>query len=309
MDQWELLIIGAGAAGLTAGIYGARSGLKTLILEGKAAGGMVSLAPWVENYPGFPEGIAGSDLTEKMLSQCRKFGAEIRECEDLTDLAFKAEMKIVKTESSEYSARAVIIASGSRHRVLGVIGEEAFRGKGVSYCATCDGFFFKGKKVVVVGGGNTAAMSALYLSNLASEIYLVHRREQLRAEEVYVKELAKKGVKFLFNTEVKAIRGSSKVEKVLLFDTKAGEKREIEADGVFILIGEEPNSTFAKEAGVKVDEHGYILVDSLQRTNVPGVYAAGDVTQCPVKQIGTAVGQAMVAAADAFGYIKKPYYY
>ncbi len=308
MEQWELIIIGAGAAGLTAGIYGARSGLKTLILDEGAAGGMVSLSPWIENYPGFPEGIAGSDLAEKMLRQCRSFGVEIREYEGALELGLEEGRISIKTENAEYSAKAIIIASGSCHKTLGATGEEAFRGKGVSYCATCDGFFFKGQRVVIVGGGNTAAMSALYLADLASETWVVHRRERLRAEEAYVKELGEKGVKFLFNTELKEIRGSSKVESVLLFNNKTSEKKELATDGVFILIGEVPNSGFAEKARVRIDKAGYIVVDSLQRTNVSGVYAAGDVTMCPVKQIGTAVGQAILAASEAFAYIRRPYY-
>jgi len=309
MEKWELLVIGAGAAGLTAGLYGVRSGLKTLILDENLSGGMVSTSPWIENYPGFPEGITGSELAERILSQCKKFGAEIRELENVVKLNLKNGKKDVKTTRSEYSAEAVIIASGSRHRTLGVLGEEEFKGRGVSYCAICDGAFFREKRVLVVGGGNTAVMSALHLASLASEVYVAHRRDQLRAEEAYVKNLTKKGVRFLWNTEVSEIHGSSKVKGVTLFDNKAGEKSVMAVDGVFIFIGETPNSEFARKAGVKTDEKGYILVDSLQRTNIPGVYAAGDVTACPIKQIGVAVGHAIIAATDAFVYIRRPYYY
>jgi thioredoxin reductase (NADPH) len=309
MERWELVIIGAGAAGLTAGIYGARSGLKTLVLEEQLPGGMTATSPWIENYPGFPEGITGTDLAEKMLGQCRMFGVEVRDVEGVIEMDLDGEKKIVKTAGSEYEAEAVIIASGSRHKTLGVPGEEEFRGKGVSYCAVCDGFFFKEKKVLVVGGGNNAATSALYLDNLGSEVYLAHRRDLLRAEEAYMKELAARKVRFLWNTEVTEVRGDMTVKSVVLFDNRTEKTEEMKVDGVFILVGESPNSDFAKKAGVKVDEQGYILVDSLQRTNILGVYAAGDVTSCPVKQIGTAVGQAIIAATEAFGYIKKPYYY
>ena len=180
---------------------------------------------------------------------------------------------------------------------------------GVSYCAVCDGAFFKGRKVIVVGGGNSAAVSAVYLSNLASNVKLVHRRDQLRAEAALVKDLLNHEVEILWNTEVKEIKGDGKVESVTLINNKTGAISELEVDGVFIQIGEEPNSQIAKEAGVKVDENGYIIVDGRQRTNLGGVYAAGDVTTCPVKQIGTAVGQAIIAATEAFGYIKRPYYY
>jgi len=309
MEEWELIIIGAGAAGLTAGMYGGRSGLKTLVLEEKLPGGMISITPWVENYPGFPGGITGADLTKNILSQCRRFGAQIRELESVLELSLDDGTRVVRTTRSEYSAEALIIASGSRHKTLGVPGEKEYQGRGVSYCALCDGAFFKGKKVLVVGGGNTAVMSALYLSNIASEVCLAHRREQLRADAVYVDELARRGVEFLWNTEVREIRGNLSVESVVLFDNKKGDTRQMSVDGVFIFIGEIPNSEFAKKAGIRVDRYGYIQVDSLQRTNICGVYAAGDVTTCPVKQIGTAVGQAIVAATDAFAHIKRPYYY
>lgn len=308
MEDWELIIIGAGPAGLTAGIYAARSGLGTLILEENVPGGLAATAPLIENYPGFPEGIIGTDLTDRMLSQCRRFGAGVRGSEGVTELVLSGGKKIVKTENSEYESEALIVASGSKHRTLGVPGETEFHGKGVSYCAVCDGFFFRGKRVLVVGGGNCAAMSALYLGNLASEIYLAHRRDRLRAEEAYVRELRAREIKFLWNREVKEIRGETTVRSVVLFDKKAGKNEEIPVDGVFVLVGKTPNSGFARTAGVEVDREGYILVDAFQRTNVPGIYAAGDVTACPVKQIGTALGQAIIAATEAFGYVKQPYY-
>lgn len=309
MEHWDLIIIGAGPAGLTAGIYGARSGLKTLVLEEKSPGGMTATSPWIENYPGFPEGVSGTELTEKMLEQCRRFGAEIHDFEGVAELHVDKDRKIVRTDRSEYEPKALIITSGSKHKTLGVPGEEEFQGRGVSYCAICDGFFFKGKRVLVVGGGNCAAMSALFLGNLASEVYLAHRRDQLRAEEAYVKELKKRGVRFLWNTEVREVRGDKTVESVILYENKKGETKEMSVDGVFIFVGEAPNSDFAVKAGVKADEKGYIIVDLSQQTNIPGVYAAGDVTSCPVKQIGTAVGQATIAATEAFGYVKQPYYY
>lgn len=309
MERWDVIIIGAGAAGLTAGIYSSRSGLRTLIVEAKVPGGMVALSPWIENYPGFPDGISGSELVERMLKQCRRFGAELHELERVIQLILKDEERIVKTENSEYSAEAVIIASGSRHKTLGVPGEAELQGKGVSYCAVCDGAFFKDGRVLVVGGGNTAAVSALYLSNIASKVYLAHRRSQLRAENAYMRDLIERGVKILWNSELKEIKGESKVESVVILNNQTGEEMELKVDGVFINVGEVPNSGFASEAGVKVDGGGYILTDNLQRTNIPGVYAAGDVTACPIKQIGTAVGQAIIAATDAFGYIKRPYYF
>jgi len=309
MEKWELIIIGAGPAGLTAGIYGARSGLETLILEEKIPGGLVAEAPLIENYPGFPEGIAGRDLVKRMVEQCERFGVKIRDLAGVRCLDLSDDLKVVETDQTKYSADAIIIASGCHHRTLDVPGEKEFRGLGVSYCALCDGAFFKGRRVLVVGGGNSAALSAIYLSGIASEVFLAHRRERLRAEEIYLRDLRRKGVKILWNTEVREIRGKGKVEGVLLFNNRSGEFMEMDVDGVFIQVGEVPNSKFAMEAGVKVDEKGYIIVDMLQRTNIDGIYAAGDVTNCPIKQIGTAVGQGIIAATEAYGYIKRPYYY
>lgn len=305
MDEWDLIVVGAGPAGLTAGIYSARNGLKTLILDEKQAGGALTTIPWIENYPGYPEGISGESLASKMASQCRKFGAEIHEFERVEEIRLEGHEKIVKTSLAEYATKAIIIATGSRHKRLNVPGEREFEGRGVSYCALCDGPLFKGLRVLVIGGGNTAATSALYLANLASKVYLAHRRDQLRAEEIYAREMVEKGIEVLLNTEVKYIKGNLRVKGVTLFNNKTNEERNLNIDGVFICVGEEPNSEIAKKAGVKLDEGGYVIVDSLQRTNIQGVYAAGDVTINQVKQIGTAIGQAIVAAAEAFKYIKK----
>jgi thioredoxin reductase (NADPH) len=308
MESWDLIIIGAGAAGLAAGIYGARSGLKTLILEEKMVGGTTADAPLVENYPGF-QSISGSELAQKMASHCKSTGVEIRQFESVTSLDLKSEKKIAKTNRSVYEAKAVVIASGSRYREIGVSGEKEFRGKGVSYCGICDGPFFKGKRVLVVGGGNSAVITALYIADLASEVKVAHRRDRFRAEEALAKALeAKKNVEILWNSEVKEIRGEKLVNKVILFNSKTGETRELPIDGVFVQVGEDPNSQLAKEAGIEVDEDGYIKVDMFQRTNITGVYAAGDVTNHPVKQVGTAVGQGITAALEAYVFIRRPYY-
>jgi len=308
MENWELIIIGAGPAGLAAGIYGARSGLKTLILEGKMAGGTAADAPLIENYPGF-QSINGMELAQKMAAHCRSTGVIIREFESVIGLDLKGEKKIVKTSRAVYEANAVIIASGSHYRELNVPGEKEFRGRGVSYCGICDGPLFKGKRVLVVGGGNSAVMTALYLAGLASEVKIAHRRSEFRAEEALVKDLvAKKNIEILWNTELKEIQGEKLVAKVILFNNQNGETREMAIDGVFIQVGEDPNSQLAREAGVEVDEDGYIKIDIFQRTNVSGVYAAGDVTNHPVKQVGAAVGQGITAALEAYGFIKRPYY-
>jgi thioredoxin reductase (NADPH) len=309
MESWDLIIIGAGASGLAAGIYGARSGLKTLILEEKIVGGTTIDAPLVENYPGFTS-ITGTDLAEKMTSHCRNAGVSIHEFENVVSLNLQGDQKIVKTNRSEYEAKAVIIASGSHYREVGVPGEKEFRGRGVSYCGICDGPLFKGRRVLVIGGGNSAVITTLYLADQASEVKIAHRRDAFRAEDALAKELeAKKNVKILWNTEVKEIKGEKLVNTVAFFNNKTGETGELSVDGVFVQVGEAPNSQLAKESGVEVDEDGYVKIDIFQRTNIRGVYAAGDVTNHPVKQIGTAVGQGITAALEAYGYIRRPYYH
>jgi len=308
MENWDLIIIGAGAAGLAAGIYGARSGLKTMIIEEKMAGGTTSDAPTVENYPGFSQ-IGGAELAEKMVLHCRKTGVAIHELETVTSLDIEGDRKIVKTTRTAYEANALIIATGAHYREIGVAGEKEFRGRGVSYCGVCDGPLFKGKRVLVVGGGNSAAITTLYLSGIVAEVMVAHRRNAFRAEEALVKDIAsKKNVQVFWNTEVREIKGEKLVSKVVLFDNKAGETKELAVDAVFVQVGEAPNSQLAKGSGVEVDEHGYIKIDIFQRTSVPGVYAAGDVTNHPVKQVGTAVGQGITAALEAYGYIRRPYY-
>ncbi len=308
MEQWDVIIIGAGTAGLAAGIYAARSGLKTLIIDERMAGGTAADAPSVENYPGFSQ-ISGAELAEKMVMHCRKTGAAIRELEAVTGLELKGEKKIVHTASSTYEANALIIASGSHYREIGVKGEQELRGRGVSYCGVCDGPFFRNKRVLVIGGGNSALTTALYLSGIAAEVIVVHRRDAFRAEETLVKDVAsRKNIKVLLSTEIREIKGEKTVNKVLLSSGKAGETKELAVDGVFVQVGEAPNSQVAREAGVDVDVHGYIKIDLFQRTNVAGVYAAGDVTDHPVKQVGTAVGQGITAALEAYSYIRQPYY-
>jgi len=308
MENWDVIIIGAGAAGLSAGIYAARSGLKTLIIEEKIAGGTTADAPTVENYPSFAQ-ISGSELAEKMTTHCRKTGVTINEIETVTAMDLKGEKKIVKTNRAEHEAKAVIIATGAHYSEIGVPGEKEFRGKGVSYCGVCDGPFFKGKRVLVVGGGNSAAITTLYLSGLAAEVIVVHRKETFRAEEAYVKDIAsKRNVQVFWNTEIREIKGEKVVTKVILFNNKTGEMKEVSVDAVFVQTGEAPNSQTAREAGLEVDEKGYVKIDIFQRTNMPGVYAAGDVTNHPVKQVGTAVGQGITAALEAYAYIRRPYY-
>ncbi len=308
METWDLIIIGAGAAGLAAGIYGARSGLKTLIIDEKLAGGTTADAPIVENYPGFPV-VTGAELADKKVMHAKKTGTTIHELEAVISLDLKGEKKIVRTSRTEYEAPSIIIASGAHYREANVKGEKEFRGRGVSYCGVCDGPFFKGKRVLVIGGGNSACITTLYLSGLAAQVFVVHRKDAFRAENALVKDLESKGnVKVLWNMEVKEIKGEKVVTGATLSDIKTGETQELAVDGVFVQIGESPNSQIAQESGVEVEAGGSIKIDMHQRTNIPGVFAAGDVTNYPVRQIGTAVGQGITAALEAYSYIRRPYY-
>jgi len=308
MDDLELVIIGAGAAGLAAGIYSVRSGLKTLVLEEKLAGGTAADAPVVENYPGFPS-VTGTELAQKMVTHGKSAGVTMNELEAVVSLDLKNEKKRVQTQKAVYRTDAVIVASGSHYRQLGVPGEKEFRGRGVSYCGICDGPFFRGKNVLVVGGGNSAAMTTLYLAGIAANTKIVHRREAFRCEEALTQSLKNaKNVEILWNTEIKEIQGDKVVQKVLLLDKKTEETRELAVAGVFVQVGEDPNSQVAKNAGIKTDQDDYIIVDGQQKTNIQGVYAAGDVTNNPIKQVGTAVGQGITAALEAYAFIRRPYY-
>ncbi len=307
MESWDLIIIGGGAAGLSAGIYGIRSGLKTLVLDDKIAGGTTNDAPKVENYPGFAQ-IGGMDLAKRIVDHASRAGVKIAEFESVTGLNLDSDPKTVKTTKTEYETRTVIIATGSHYRQLGIPGENEFRGRGVSYCGICDGPLFRGKNVLVVGGGNSALITTLYLSDLVSHLMIAHRRDKFRAEEAYVDDLKKKNIEILLNVEIREIKGDKLVNKAVIFNNKTAETRELNVDGVFVQIGEDPNSQLTKDTGIDVDECGYIKTDFLQHTNVLGVYAAGDVTNHPVKQIGTAVGQGITAALEAYAFIKRPYY-
>lgn len=308
MEDWDLIIVGAGPAGLTAGIYAGRAGLRVLVLEEKMVGGQVANTPLIENYPGF-ESVAGIKLVEMMAEHCRNSGATINEVENVNSVRVERENFLVKTDKVSYVSKSVILATGAHHRLLNVPGEEEFQGRGVSYCALCDGAFFKGKQVMVVGGGNSAATSARYLANIAANVKLVHRRDKLRAEKAYTEVLENMKVEFLWNSEVLEIKGNGVVQNVILKNNKTGKVIEVNVDGIFIQVGEVPNTQIAKSAGIKLDEKGYIIVDINQESNIQGIFAAGDVINRPVKQIGTAVGEGIIAATEAFGYVKKPYYY
>ena len=300
MKQKDLIIIGAGPAGLSAGIHAGYFGVKALIFEENIPGGLAAEIPLLENYPGFKDGITGGSLIGKMVEQCNKYRGEIHQFEKVVKLDFRGKEKIVKTDKSEYMIDAVIIASGRMPRTLGVSGEDEFRGKGVSYCAVCDGAFFKGKKVIVIGEKSPAAEIAVYFSNLASKVTLICLRPRIEAEKILIERLVGKKAEILNNVEVKKLKGDVKIKSVVLSDKNTGEIKEIETDGVFFQLEEIPNSQLAEKAGIEINEKGSIIVDEKGRTNINGVYAVGDVTNHPVKQIVTAVAQAAVAVNDIF---------
>ncbi len=299
----ELIIVGGGPAGLSAGIYGARRGLKTLILEKAVAGGLAGEAPLVENYPGL-DAIRGMELVEKLKAHAAKY-VELREFEPVKDIEVGKDF-LVRTEKGEYPTRALILATGTTHRKLGVKGENEFFGKGVSYCATCDGFLFKGKKVAVVGGGNSAAMEAIYLDSVGCDVTLIHRRDKLRAEDYLRRNLEGK-IDIRLNSVVEEITGNNFVKRVRIHNTKENTKKDLEVAGVFVSIGDDPNSEIAAKIGISLDEEGYIITDKTQRTNIPRIYAAGDVTG-GVKQIVVACSKGAVAALSAFEDFRNPYW-
>ncbi|WXG40461.1 MAG: thioredoxin-disulfide reductase [Candidatus Freyarchaeum deiterrae] len=303
----QLLICGAGPAGLSAAIYAGRFGLDTVVLEEKVSGGQAAMAANVENYPGFTS-IRGMELMDVMRKQAEQSGSEIRDLVPVKKIEREGEKFKIVSQTDTYIVDAVIIATGREHTKLGVPGEERLTGRGVSYCATCDGPLFKGKRVLVVGGGNTACSEALYLSEIAGKVHMAHRRDDLRAEAYYKRVLQDREVHIHWNTEVKEIEGDKIVKRIRLFNNKTGEEILLDVDAVFIAVGYEPMSEIAREAGVEVDNEGYIIVDREQKTNVEGIFAAGDVTGGGVFQIAKAVGEGTTAAINAYLYIRGGWY-
>jgi thioredoxin reductase (NADPH) len=300
MADYDVIIVGAGPSGMTAGIYAARRNLKTLVL-GESLGGQMSLAHIVQNWPG-TEAIKGAELAEKMKKHAEDSGCEVI-LEKVCSMDLKGDVKKVSTSSKEYTSKVVIIATGSHYRRLEVEGEEKFLGKGVSYCATCDGPLFKGKKVAVVGGSNCAITMAIYLSDIASEIYLIHRKDQLRAEEANQEQLMKTPTKIIWNSVIEKIEGDQTVKSIIVKNVNTGETRKIDIDGIFIEVGEIPTTTLVKQAGIEVDEKNYIKVNEKFETNIEGVYASGDVTGSFSQILAAAAGGAE-AATNAYLYLK-----
>ncbi|MBM7867818.1 thioredoxin-disulfide reductase [Heliobacterium gestii] len=297
-DIYDVLIIGAGPSGLTAGLYAARAGLRTGILEAVMPGGQAATTELIENYPGFDAPISGPELMMRFMAQAQRFGAELI-TEEVTRTALRGHLKRVETTSGVRYARAVIIATGAQPRRLGVNGEEDFHGRGVSYCATCDGAFFRGRKVIVAGGGNSAVEEALFLTKFATEVTIVHRRDQLRATKVLQdRAFQNPKIRFVWDTIIEEIAGDAAVEKVITRNRKTGEAGEIACDGVFVFIGHSPAADFLTDPLERTEE-GYIAVDAHLATNLPGVFACGDVRNTVLRQVATAVGDGAVAAISA----------
>lgn len=301
--EYELIILGGGPAGLSAGIYAARNKLNTLLIEKAMMGGLAVYAELVENYPGFPDGINGMELTELMLKQAEKFGLKTLTAE-INKLEIVNNFKIVKTTEGDFTSKAVIISLGSERINLGVHGEKEFIGRGVSYCATCDAAFFRHKRVAVVGGGNSAISEALHLAKFASKVDIIHRRDQLRATPVFVdKAKSEPNINFILNTIVDSVEGKEKVEALQLNNVGTGQKSTLSVSGVFVAIGQRPNTDFLKGV-VRLDGNNYIITNEKMETSVPGVLAAGDIRSNSIRQTISAAGDGATAAIYADRYIE-----
>lgn len=302
---FDIVIIGGGPAGLTAGLYTSRARLKSLLIEKGFTGGQVTTTEWVENYPGFDEGISGAELSQKMEKQATKFGLEIVQG-SVVGISLKDKIKIITLENNQdYEARSVILSTGANPRPLKIEGEDKFRGKGVSYCATCDGAFFKDEKIAVIGGGNSAVEEAIFLTKFAEIVYVVHRRDQLRAEKiVQERAFSNPKIKFVWNSIAEKIEGDDSVKTLHIKNVKTGEKSVLDVQGIFIYVGYTPNTEFLHGL-VALDENNYIITDDKMSTSVPGIFAVGDVRAKPLKQIATAVGDGATAAVAAEKYIEE----
>lgn len=302
--MYDLAIIGAGPAGLSAAIYGARARLSTVVIEKMYPGGQAAITDVIENYPGFTEGISGSELAEAMKKQAEKFGAEFLNGE-VQKIERQGEKFVLHLKKETVEAKAVILAMGALARKLGVKGEKEFTGRGVSYCATCDGAFYMDRKVMVVGGGDTAIEDALFLTHFASRVIVVHRRNELRATKI-LQERAfnNEKIEFIWDSVVEEIKGTDAVQEVVVKNVKTGEIKSVPVDGVFIAIGWDPNTAVVRDL-VKLNEKGYIITDENMETGVPGLFAAGDVREKSLRQVVTAVADGAIAAVSAEKYLEE----
>ncbi len=298
---YDVIIIGGGPAGLTAGVYVKRAMLNALLLERTGVGGQIIITDLIENYPGFLE-ISGGDLARKFEEHAQKFGLEMQSMVEVSAIEDRGNTKVVKTTGGDFEAKTVIIASGTTPRKLGTKGEIEYTGRGVSYCATCDGFFFRDKVVVVIGGGDSAITEAIYLTKMAKKVIIVHRRDKLRAEKINQEHaFSNPKISFVWDSVLEEIAGKNTVEKVKIKNVKTEAISEINTDGVFIYVGLTPNTAFAD---VKKDERGFIVANEKMETSVKGIFVAGDCRVTPLRQIATAVGDGAIAAVSAEKYIE-----
>ncbi|MDL1985264.1 MAG: thioredoxin-disulfide reductase [Deltaproteobacteria bacterium] len=301
--DYELVIIGGGPAGLTAGLYAARARLNVILIEKIVPGGQVLTTDWIENYPGFPEGISGPDLIQKMTEQVKKFDLNI-ESNEVISLDLSEPVKKIKLSDRTITSHTIIIATGASPKKLGIPGEDIFFGRGLSTCATCDAPFFKDKIVAAVGGGDTAVQESIFLTKFVKKVYLIHRRDQLRATKILQERaFANDKIEFIWDSVLTSIDGLANVEKITVKNVKTGDTKELSVDGCFIWTGILPNTNFLKDE-VKVDDYGFIIVDSNMQSSVPGVFAAGDARSTGLRQIVTAAGDAASAVFSAEHYIE-----
>ncbi len=301
--EYDLIIIGGGPAGLTAGLYASRSRLKTLMIEKLLPGGQIRVSDALENYPGFPDTITGAELAQRMTEQAGKFGLEI-ETNEVLNVDFSKKIKKISLPDKNISAPTVIIATGASPRKLNVPGEEIFLGKGVSFCATCDGPFFHNSVVAAVGGGDTAVQESIFLTKFAKKVYIIHRRDELRATKILQERaFANDKIEFIWDSVVTGIKGGlTNVDTITLKNIKTNDSKDLNVDGCFIWVGTRPNIEFLENA-LELDKDGFIVTDSHMRTSVAGVFAAGDIRNTPLRQVATAVGDAAIAAFSAEHYI------
>ena len=299
---YDMLIVGGGPGGYTAALYAARAGLDVLLLERLSAGGQMAQTQQVDNYPGFPEGVDGFLLAEKMQAQAEHFGAKT-ELADVYRLKLNQSIKEAETSEGSFRAKTVVLATGANPKLLGVPGEQTFTGRGVHYCAACDGMFYRGKTVAVIGGGNSAVADALLLSRVAKKVILIHRRDSLRATQIYHKSLAEApNVEFRWNSTVSELIGDNRLSGALVKDLVSGDQEHLPLDGVFVSIGRSPASSLV-QGQLVLDEAGYIVADESTKTSIPGVFAVGDVRTKALRQIVTAVSDGAVAAHFAEQYL------
>ena len=303
MDKvYDMIIVGGGPGGYTAALYATRAGLDVVLIERLSAGGQMNLTGQIDNYPGFPEGVDGFQLSCNMQQQAERFGAKTKYAEVLK-LELQEEVKSVQTNEGEYLAKTVVISTGANPRPLGVARESEMIGRGVGYCAHCDGMFYKGKTVAVVGGGNSAVAEALYLSRIAKEVILIHRRDSLRATQIYLKPLQEaSNIRFVWNSQVEELLGEDVLSGIKVKNLESGEVKQLEAQGLFVSVGRKPATDLIKDQ-LTLDGAGYIMAGEDTKTNLPGVYAVGDVRTKELRQIVTAVADGAMAAHVAEQYL------